>query len=167
MKMSDKEQEGENVVESGEVSPQETIRDLKRAKATAKTAFTKVRRYLLTLLQRPDINREAIEDGCRELDQAQESAMEMMENLGTRYKIEKDHRNAKKLSGEIEQIEIKYSEAQNRAQQVIDTLSNSRVYNKFLHVLLNRKGEVLSEQTESHQTPHQSQVTVTRICHQL
>ena len=41
-----------------------------------------------------------MEDGCRELDQAQESAMEVVENLVTRYKKEKDHRNAKKRSGE-------------------------------------------------------------------
>ena len=36
---------------------------------------------------------------------------------------------------------------------MIDTLSNPGVYDKFLHVLSNRKGEVPSEQTELHQTP--------------
>ena len=54
--------------------------------------------------------------------------MEVMENLVSKYKMEKDQRNEDKLSGEIERIEIEYSDAQNRAQQVIDTLSNPRTY---------------------------------------
>ena len=102
--------------------------DLKRAKAAAKTAYKKVRRYLLTVIQRPEVNKEEIEDGCGELDKALERAMEIMENLVSKYKMERDQRYEDKLSGEIEQIEIEYSDAQIRAQQVIDTLSNPRTY---------------------------------------
>jgi len=138
------EQEGDVVIE--------TVGDLKRAKATAKTGFTKVRRYLLTLIQKPDVSREAIEDSCGELDHALERAMEVMENLASKYKIEKDHKNEDKLSGEIEQIELEYSDAQNRAQNVMDILSNPRVYDKFLRVISHRE-EVPTERIESHQTP--------------
>jgi len=126
--MSD--QEEETVVE------QETVGDLKRAKAAAKTSFTKVRRYLFTLLQKPEVNRKVIEDSCGELDHALERVMRVMEKLAIRYKMERDNKNEEKLSGETGLIEIEHSDAQNRAQQVIDMLSNSRSYNKFLKALL-------------------------------
>ena len=60
--------------------------------------------------------------------------------------MEKDQRNEDKLSGEIEQIEIEYSDVQNQAQQVIDILSNPRTYDKILKTLS-------TEQTELHCTP--------------
>ena len=57
------------------IQPEETVGDLKRAKAATKTALTKVRRYLLILLQRQDVNRQAIENSCDELDYALEKEM--------------------------------------------------------------------------------------------
>ena len=45
----------------------ETVGDLKREKATKKTAFTTVRRYLLTVIQREDVNSQEIKDACDEL----------------------------------------------------------------------------------------------------
>ena len=42
---------------------------------------------------------------------------------------------------------------QNRVQQVVDKLSNPRVYDKFLKALSNMEAEVSAEQTETHQTP--------------
>ena len=56
----------------GEVMEQvqdiETVGDLKREKATKKTAFTKIRRNLLTMIQREDVNSQEIKDTCDELD---------------------------------------------------------------------------------------------------
>ena len=80
--MNDKEQEGENVRRGF------TTRNnwrLKKSQSNSKNCFHKLRRHLLTLLQRPDINREAIEDGCRETGECNGGDGE----LKTRYKIEK------------------------------------------------------------------------------
>jgi len=77
--------------------------------------------------------------------------MTVMENLAVRYKMERHDKNEEKLSGEIE---IEYSDVQNRAQQVIDSLSNSTFYDKFLNAL----SHSTNEQTE----PHQNFPPVTR-----
>jgi len=77
--------------------------------------------------------------------------MEVMENLVSKYKMEKDQRNEDKLSGEIERIEIEYSDAQNRAQQVIDTLSNPRTYVwQISEGFVNRADRVASNSPISH-----------------
>ena len=78
--------------------------------------------------------------------------MEVMENLVLKYKMEQDHRNGDKLSGEIEQIEIEWSDTQSQAQQVMDTLSNLRAYEEFLEAISHQE-ELSTEQTEPHQTP--------------
>lgn len=46
----------------------EEIADLKREKATKKTAFTKVRRCLLTTIQRKEVDIQELKDICDELD---------------------------------------------------------------------------------------------------
>ena len=105
---------GGEVVE--QVQDIQTVGDLKREKATKKTAFTKVRRYLLTVIQREDGNSQKIKDACDELDIALENVMSAMDKLFERYKM--DSRSAERLGEEIEQIEIEYSNAQNQAQKV-------------------------------------------------
>jgi len=115
--MSD--QEEETVMEQEGVLVEKTVGDLKRAKAAAKTSFEKIRRYLLTLLQKPEVNREVIEDSC---GHALERAIMVMENLAVRYKMERYNKNEEKLSGEIGQIEIEYSDVQNRAHRYIKQL---------------------------------------------
>ena len=56
-----------------------------------------------------------------------------------RYKIDGDRKNADKLSEEMEQIEIEYSIAQNRAQEVLYSLSTPWKYDKFLNRLQQQK----------------------------
>ena len=114
---------GGEVVE--QVQDIETVGDLKREKATKKTAFTKVRRYLLTVIQREDVNSQKIKDACDELDIVLENVMSAMDKLFERYKMDRE-RSAERLGEEIEQIEIEYSNAQNRAQKVMDSLSLSK-----------------------------------------
>ena len=53
--------------------------------------------------------------------------MRIMDRLFDRYKIEKDSRGVERLDEEIE-LEIEYSNAQNRAQKVMDSLSISKRY---------------------------------------
>ena len=58
---------------------------------------------------------------CDRLDESEQEAMDIMMQLLDRYKEEKDSKNCYKLSQEIEQIEIEYTSAQNRAQEVLDS----------------------------------------------
>lgn len=148
------DQAEENSVEPEEIEEthakqlEETLGDLKRTKATAKTMFTKVRRNLLTIIKREDIDRENIKDACEELDKALENAMDIMNRLFTRYKMDKDNKSAEKLGGEIEQMEIEYSDAQNRAQEAIDL---PRGYEKFLKKIQSKETVQPLHQLESEQ----------------
>ena len=155
--MSGQEEDNPKEIE-GEVLEQaqniETVAELKREKAAKKTAFTKVRRCLLTIIQREDVDSQEIKDICEELDIALENVMSAMDKLFDRYKIEKDNRAAERLGDEIEQIEIEYSSAQNRAQKVMDSLSLSRKYDKFLDKIQQKEAEIPLHQMESEQ-PHQ------------
>ena len=130
---------------------------MKREKAAKKTAFTKVRRCLLTIIQREDVDNQEIKDICEELDIALENVMSAMDKLFDRYKIEKDNRAAERLGDKIEQIEIEYSSAQNRAQKVMDSLSFSRKYDKFLDKIQQKEAKIPLHQMESEQ-PHQKEV---------
>ena len=158
--MSGQEEDNPKEIE-GEVLEQalniETVAELKREKAAKKTAFTKVRRCLLTIIQREDVDSQEIKDICEELDIALENVMSAMDKLFDRYKIEKDNRAAERLGDEIEQIEIEYSSAQNRAQMVMDSLSLSRKYGKFLDKIQQKEAEIPLHQMESEQH-HQKEV---------
>ena len=61
--------------------------------------------------------------------------MDSILRLLTKYKLERDIKSNEKLSLEIEQIEIEFTDAQNRAQRVRDELSNRKVYGKFVEEL--------------------------------
>ena len=149
-----KETEGEVLEQAQNI---ETVAELKREKAAKKTAFTKVRRCLLTIIQREDVDSQEIKDICEELDIALENVMSAMDKLFDRYKIEKDNRAAERLGDEIEQIEIEYSSAQNRAQKFMDSLSLSRKYDKFLDKIQQKEAEIPLHQMESEQY-HQKEV---------
>ena len=116
-----KEPEDEVPRQVYDIQLEETVGDLKREKVAQKTAFTKVRRSVLTIIQREEVDIKELKDMCDELDMA----------LFDRYKIDKDRKFFEKLGDEIEQVEIEYSNAQNRAQKVMDSLSVSRRYDKF------------------------------------
>ena len=158
--MSGQEEDNPKEIE-GEVLEQalniETVAELKREKAAKKTVFTKVRRCLLTIIQREDVDSQEIKDICEELDIALENVMSAMDKLFDRYKIEKDNRAAERLGDEIEQIEFEYSSAQNRAQKIMDSLSLSRKYDKFLDKIQQKEAEIPLHQMEFEQ-PHQKEV---------
>ena len=120
---------------SGEmVNFEETIAELKQNKARAKMAFTKCRRHLLVVIQE-EITIEEIDEECEQLNVLIEEALELMLRLSTKYKLERDIKSNEKLSLEIEQIKIEFTDAQNRAQRVRDELSNRKVYSKFVEQL--------------------------------
>ena len=110
--------ETENVEQSG----REGIVELKQMKAKSKSAFTKVRRHLLVLIQDEEVDVDNIAKMCDTLDESEQETMDVMLRLSERYKGEKDSQTScYKLSQEIEQLEIEYTSAQNRAQEVIDS----------------------------------------------
>ena len=107
--------------ENGEQFTEKTIVELKQMKAKAKSAFTKVRRHLLVLIQ-DEVEMEAIMKMCDKLDESEQETMDIMLRLSEKYKGEKDSEtNCYKLSQEMEQLEIEYTSAQNRAQEVMDS----------------------------------------------
>ena len=114
---------------------EETIVDLKQGKARCKTAFTRTRRRLLVLIQQSDVTIEQIDEASEHLNIAMDEAMEAMDRLSTKYKVEKDSKSNEKLGSEIEQIEIEFTDAQNHAQKVHDELSGRMVYSKFVEGL--------------------------------
>ena len=152
-----KEPEDEVPRQVYDIQLEETVGDLKREKATQKTAFTKVRRSVLTIIQREEVDIKELKDMCDELDIALENVMNVMNRLFDRYKIDKDRKNFERLGDEIEQIEIEYSNAQNRAQKVMDSLSISRRYDKFLDKIQHREAELSSRQIDLEQ-PRQKEM---------
>ena len=54
-----------------------------------------------------------------------------------------------KLSSEIEQIKIKFTDAQNRAQKVRDELRSREMYSKFIDHLNKEQPVLLDEETNS------------------
>lgn len=61
--------------------------------------------------------------------------MGIMARLLDRYVDEKDSKNSEKLSQEIDNIEIEYSDAQNRAQRAFDEVHKVATCDKFVRKL--------------------------------
>ena len=81
--------------------------------------------------------------------------LEVTGRLSAKYKLEKDCKSNDKLSSEIEQIEIEFTDVHNRAQRICDELRNREVYSKFVEqlnkeqpVLLDKKIDSLSMQSQ-------------------
>ena len=114
---------------------EKTIVELKQLKAQAKTVFTRTRRQLLVIIQQDKVTTDEIKEECEALDIAQEEAMGIMARLLEKRIAEKDNRNSEKLSQEIDNIEIEYSDAQNRAQRAYDEVRKAATYDKFVRKL--------------------------------
>ena len=78
--------------------------------------------------------------------------MSAMDKLFERYKIDRESRSAERLGEEIEQIEIEYSNAQNQTQKVMDSLSLSKRYEKFLDKIQQKEAEIPLHQMEAEQS---------------
>ena len=113
---------------------EKTIVELKQLKAQAKTVFTRTRRQLLVIIQQDKVTTDEIKEGCEVLDIAQEEAMGIMARLLDKYIAEKDNKNSEKLSQEIDNIKIEYSDAQNRVQRAFDEIRKATTY-KFIRKL--------------------------------
>ena len=103
-------------VEQNEVS----ILELRQHKARTKSAFTKERRSLLVSLTDKELKTDRIVYLCDLLDDCQREAMDIMFQLGEKYKVQKDEKNYEKVCEEIEQVETVCSSSQKRVQDIIE-----------------------------------------------
>ena len=78
-----------------------------------------------------------------------EELLEVTDRLSAKYRLEKDIKSNDKLSSEIEQIEIEFTDAQNRAQRVHDELRNREVYSKFVEHLNKEQPALLDKEINS------------------
>ena len=69
--------------ENGEQSARETIVEFKQMKAKAKSAFIKVRRRLLVLIQE-EVDVDTIKEMCDTLDESEQETMDIMLKLAVR-----------------------------------------------------------------------------------
>ena len=133
---------------------EEIIADFKQNKTRSKTAFTKARRCLLILIQEK-ITIVRIDEECEQLEMFMEELLEVTDRLSAKYRLEKDIKSNDKLSSEIEQIKIEFTDAQNCVQRFRDELRNREVYSKCVEhlnkeqsVLLDKEINSLSMQSE-------------------
>ena len=101
---------------------EEKLIELKREKTRAKTDFTKCRRCLLVLIQSEEVPVAEIKQAYEVLDEALDSAMNIMVRLSEIYLANRDRL---KYGEEIEKIKTEYSEAQNHAQVAYDQISSN------------------------------------------
>ena len=101
---------------------EENVEELKQLKSRAKSAFTRARHQLLQLLEEEDPpSRRKVRDAQRTLNSKQETAMEILARLSDEYRHLSDINCRKKVSKEMEKMEGEFSEAQDRAQEYLDT----------------------------------------------
>ena len=121
--MVDKEVEDSEatiVAAMANLSLEDHIVELKQLKAKSKSHFTKLRRCLLVALQEETVDIDKINALCEELDSVEDEVLDIMTKLSDKYKEQKDNKMCMKVSQEIDQIEQEYTNAQNRAQQMLD-----------------------------------------------
>jgi len=87
-------------VEQNEVS----ILELRQQKTRTESAFTKARRSLSVSLTDKELKTDRIVYLCDLLDDCQREAMDILFQLGKKYKVQKDEKNYGKVCEEIEQL---------------------------------------------------------------
>ena len=84
---------------------------------------------------------EWIDEVSEYLNGAMDEAMEAMDRLSLKYRLEKGGKSSEKLGTEIELIEVEFTDVQNCAQNVRGELSARIKHCKFVEVL-NREQSV-------------------------
>ena len=131
---------------------------VRRARTHAKTAFTKTRRALLSVIANNYTLAEI--DGCSaELDQEVTAALEVMESLAALLELQDSNRAAEKVSEEMEKLEEEYSSAQNRAAEYVERICQREHrhmnYRRGLqHRQRDMSEERASSEDEAREQPH-------------
>ena len=100
--------------EHGEVMDEEEdrIESLKQQKAKDKSAFTRIKNKLLSLLGEEDYpSRREVKADCQRLCGVQKRPMSTMEELSQEYLSSKGKEKRKKLTNEMDRLEVEFSEA--------------------------------------------------------
>ena len=79
-----------------------------------------------------------------------EELLEVTDRSSAKYKLEKDNKSNDKLSSEIEQIKIEFTDVQNCAQRIRDELRNREVYSKFVKQLTKEQPVLLDKEIDSY-----------------
>ena len=104
---------------------EDRIESLKQQKAKDKSAFTRIKNELLSLLDEEDYpSRREVNAVCQKLCEVQERTMSTMEELCQEYLSSKEKENRKKLTNEMDRLEAEFSEAHDKAQEYLDNRKN-------------------------------------------
>ena len=97
------------------------IESLKERKAKDKSAFTRIKNKLLSLLDEEDYqSRREVKAVCQKLSEVQERTMPTREELSQEYLNSKEKEKRKKLTDEMNRLEAEFSEAHDKAQKYLD-----------------------------------------------
>ena len=95
---------------------EECIESLRQQKAKDKSAFTRIKNKLLSLLDEDDHpSRREVKAACQKLCEVQERTMSTMEELSQEYLSSKEKEKQKKLTGEMDKLEAEFSAVHEKA----------------------------------------------------
>ena len=101
---------------------EDRIECLRQQRSKDKSAFTRIKNKLLSLLHEEDYpSRREVKAMCQKLCEVQERTMLTMGELSQEYLNSKDKEKRKKLTGEMDKLEAEFSEAQDKAQEYLDS----------------------------------------------
>ena len=96
-------------------------RTKKQRKAKDKSAFTRIKNKLLSLLDEKDQpSRREVKVVCEKLCEAQEQTMSTMEELSQEYLNSKEKEKRKKLTNETDRLEVEFSKACDKGQEYLE-----------------------------------------------
>ena len=101
------------------------------------------------MLQQTDVTIDQIDEASEAFNTVMEEAMNVMVRLSDRYKAQKDSKNCEKLTSEIEQIKVEFTDVQNR-----DELSTEVVHSKFVDGLY-KEQQLLADKFDVNILPEQ------------
>ena len=133
--------DGEHVEAVGD--EEDRIETLKQQKAKDKTAFTKNKNKLLSLLDEEVYpSRREVKVACQMLCEVQERTMSTMEELSQEYLRSKEKEKRKRLTDEMDRLEVEFSETYDKSQEYLDS----------------RKGELSSLATDASENTRQRRI---------
>ena len=100
---------------------EDRIDSLKQQKAKDKSALTRIKNKLLSLLDEEDyLSRREVKAVCQKLCEVQERTISTMEELSQEYLSSREKEKWKKLTDEMDKLEAEFSEAHDKAQEYLD-----------------------------------------------
>ncbi|PFX21661.1 hypothetical protein AWC38_SpisGene13841 [Stylophora pistillata] len=122
---------------------EDRIENLKQQKAKDKSVFTRIKNKLLSVLDEEDYPcRREVKAVRQKLCEVQECAMSTMEELSQEYLSCKEREKRKKLTDEMDRLQVEFSEAHDKAKEYLN----------------NRKEELSSLATDASENTRRRQI---------